>query len=188
VTFQPQVLQDPEEMEAFVGLLASEGVRSYLEIGTKFGGMFWRVGQALAAGALMVSVDLPAGTRAWSESERSLRETAIKLEEFGHDVRLIFGDSTKPTVTDRVRALSPFDAVLIDANHTLPYVSKDWANYGPLAKIVAFHDISWHRAPEWVGTRIDVPQFWQSIKGDYRHVEFKFCPTRKNNGIGVLWR
>jgi hypothetical protein len=57
-----------------------------------------------------------------------------------------------------------------------------------MCRLVAFHDIAWRRAPEWVGVRIDVPEFWDSIKGDYRHEEFKFCPTGKNNGIGVLWR
>jgi hypothetical protein len=91
-------------------------------------------------------------------------------------------------VIEKVRALGPFDAVMLDADHRLPGVTADWINYGPMGRMVAFHDIAWRRAPEWVGTRIDVPQFWDSIKGHYRHEEFRFCPTGKNNGIGVLWR
>jgi hypothetical protein len=68
-------------------------------------------------------------------------------------------------------------------------VTADWINYGPMSRnIVAFHDISWRRAPDWVGTRIDVPEFWDAIKHDYRHRELKMCPSGKNNGIGVLWK
>jgi hypothetical protein len=58
-------------------------------------------------------------------------------------------------------------------------VAADSKNYGPIGRIIAFHDLAWKRAPEWVGTRIDVPEFWASIKGDYQHEEFKFCPTRQ---------
>jgi hypothetical protein len=44
------------------------------------------------------------------------------------------------------------------------------------------------RAPTWEGVRIDVPEFWDVIKRDFRHKEIKLCPTGKNNGIGVLWK
>jgi hypothetical protein len=44
------------------------------------------------------------------------------------------------------------------------------------------------RAKEWEGVRIDVPEFWDVIKRDFRHKEIKLCPTGKNNGIGVLWK
>lgn len=58
-----------------------------------------------------------------------------------------------------------------------------------MGRIVAFHDLAWRRAPEWVGTRIDVPELWASIKGSFaRTEEIILCPTGKNNGIGVLWR
>lgn len=33
---------------------------------------------------------------------------------------------------------------------------------------------------------IEVPQFWESIKGGYRHEECKL--DGPHNGIGVLWR
>jgi hypothetical protein len=57
-----------------------------------------------------------------------------------------------------------------------------------MTRIIAFHDIAWQRAPDWVGTRIDVPEFWARVKGPARqHAELKLCPTGKNNGIGVLW-
>jgi predicted O-methyltransferase YrrM len=67
----------------------------------------------------------------------------------GFDTHLIWGDSTAAEVIEKLMALGPFDAIFIDANHTSLIVEKDWANYGPMGRIVAFHDIGWHRAPEW---------------------------------------
>jgi predicted O-methyltransferase YrrM len=180
--------QDEREIEQFAELLAAEGVKRYLEIGSKFGGSLWRIGTRLTSGVHIVSVDMPYGTRLWAQSQASLKACLKALEALGHSTRLILGDSTQPETIHAVTREAPFDAVLIDANHTLPFVRQDWANYAPLARIVAFHDINWHRAPTWVGTRIDVPEFWREIKGDYRTQEICLCPTGKNNGIGVLWR
>jgi predicted O-methyltransferase YrrM len=176
------------EIDGFADILVQEGVTSYLEIGSKFGGSLMRVASRLPTGSRIVSVDLPNGTRAWNQSQAELKAVIAKLQLQGHDARIIWGDSTAPDIIEKVRALGPFDAIFIDANHTLPFVRKDWANYGPMGRIIAFHDINWHRAPEWVGTRIDVPEFWDEIKTGYRHQEFRLCPTGKNNGIGVLWR
>lgn len=181
--------QDPAEIAAFCALLAAEGVGSYLEVGSKFGGSLWRAANALPTGARIVSVDMPGGTKAWKESQASLTACHEALRALGYDTHAVWGDSKDPGVIAQVRALGPFDAALIDADHRLPGVTADFANYGPMARIVAFHDLAWRRAPEWVGTRIDVPEFWASIKGDYaRTQEIVLCPTGKNNGIGVLWR
>lgn len=180
--------QDEQEIAAFCDLLKREGVTSYLEVGSKFGGSLWRAATALPVGSRIVAVDLPGGTKAWKESEASLKACVAELNRLGYDAEIIWGNSTDPKVIEQIAERGPFDACLIDADHRLPGVTADWNNYGPMAKIVAFHDLAWHRAPEWVGTRIDVPQFWASIKDDFRHEEIIHCPTGKNNGIGVLWR
>lgn len=186
--YESETLQDDAEFDAYVEILKREKVKSYLEIGSKFGGSLWRAAKGLQPGSTIVCVDMPEGTKAWKESSVSLQKCVDDLSGLGHSTRLIWGDSTNLTVIEQVRQLGPYDAILIDANHTLPFVTKDFANYGPMGRLVAFHDIAWRRAPEWVGVRIDVPQFWNSIKEQYRHEEFKFCHTGKNNGIGVLWR
>ncbi len=181
--------QDPAEIAAFCALLKRERAGSYLEIGSKYGGSLWLAANALPPGSRIVAVDMPLGTKAWKESSASLTACIAQLMGRGYDARVIWGNSTDPAVIAQVRALGPFDAALIDADHRLPGVTADFANYGPMANIVAFHDLAWRRAPEWVGTRIDVPQFWASIKGDYQRTEeIILCPTGKNNGIGVLWR
>lgn len=181
------ILQNPEEIEWFANLLRKEGVRSYLEIGSKHGGSLWRVANALPNGSRIVSVDLPQGDGSFKETEVSLRECVKELLKRGYDAHLILGDSTQPDIVEQARALGPFDAVFIDANHTLPFVTKDWENYGSMARIVAFHDIGWKARPEPSKKMpIEVPILWNEIKQSFRHQEINLDP--RDNGIGVLWR
>lgn len=183
-----QPLQDETELRLFVDLARAQKVRSYLEVGAKFGGTLKRIAQVMPSGSRAVVVDLPNGTRLWRESRPALEEAVNAAKGLGHDTHLIWGDSTDANVIEQVSKLAPFDLILIDANHTLPYVTKDWENYGPMGRMVAFHDIAWRRLPGFDGVPIHVPQFWNSIKESYVYREIKCCPTGKNNGIGVLWR
>lgn len=183
------IMQVDAEIDALADVFRKEGVKSFLEIGSKFGGSLERLANAMPVGSRVVSVDLPRGTRAWPQSEAELKATVSRLRLKGYDTHLIWGDSTALDVIDQVRAFGPFDACFVDANHTRSFVERDFSNYGQMARIIAFHDIAWHRASDWKdGVRIDVPEFWARVKPYYRHEEFRFCPTGKNNGIGVLWR
>jgi predicted O-methyltransferase YrrM len=182
------MLQDEAEIEALARLFAAEGVKSYLEIGSKFGGSLQRIASVMPVGSRIVSIDMPKGTKAWPQSHTSLEDLILDLGKKGYDARVMFADSQDPMTVKKASWHAPYDAILIDADHRLPGVRKDWLNYGPMGRLIAFHDIAWRRAPEWIGTRIDVPEFWNEIKHGYRHQEFKLCPTGKNNGIGVLWR
>lgn len=178
---QFDVLQDQRELDEFVALIKAEGIRSYLEIGSKFGGSLWAVANAMPRGSRVCSVDIEAGP--------DLRECVAALKLRVYQVKLIKGNSTDPAVINAVRAEAPFDLCLIDANHTEPFVRLDWANYGTMARIVAFHDIAWDlqdRPPKpW---KIEVPKVWNEIKNGYRFREIKLCHTGRDNGIGVLWR
>ncbi len=186
--YKENVLQIEDELDKFCDLLQGQQVKSYLEIGSKFGGSLWRVANALPVGSKIVSVDLPLGTKVWKHSERALKACVLALNDKGYDAKIIWGDSTAGKIIDLVRESAPFDCVFIDANHTTPYLRKDWDNYGAMARIVAFHDISWERPDNWEGVRIDVKPFWEDLKNFYRHIEFKLDPKGKDNGIGVLWR
>jgi predicted O-methyltransferase YrrM len=177
-----KMLQREEEIAWFTTLLAREGVRSYLEIGSKFGGSLASVALSLPADSRVVSVDMPSGAR---ESQPYLQACIARLRGRGYDAHLILGDSTSPAIIAAAAALGPYDACFIDANHSMPYVTKDWLNYGPMARIVAFHDISYVRKPDRPKP-IDVPEFWNAIKTEFRHEECKL--EKRHNGIGVLWR
>lgn len=183
-----EALQDENELRLFLDLIRDQKVKSYLEVGAKFGGTFRAVGGVLPKGSKMVAVDMPHASRAWPQSSVSLKNHISDLLADGQNASAIWGDSTDPMIIEQVRAAGPFDLILIDANHTLPFVTKDWENYGTMGRMVAFHDIAWRRLPGFDGVPIDVPQFWNSIKEGFVYREIKCCPSGKNNGIGVLWR
>lgn len=185
--YQTAMLQNEIELGQFIELLKSENVQSYLEIGSKFGGSLWRVATALPSGSRIVSVDLPHGDTSFKESQPHLEQCVEELKRLGYDAHLILGDSTDPAVIERVRELGPYDATFVDANHTESFVRSDWANYGPMCRMVAFHDIGWKPRPEPSKKMpIEVPKVWEELKTQFRHVEINFEP--RDNGIGVLWR
>ncbi len=182
--YKTHVKQHEGELAAFIDILKRENVRSYLEIGSKFGGSLWRVALALPNGSRIVSVDLPYGDK---ETQPALESCVRNLCLKGYDAHCYLGDSTSPEAIEYAGFLGPYDVVFIDANHTLPFVTEDWNNYGPMARIVAFHDIGWlPRPPPSKKMPIDVPELWNSIKGGYRHEEIKMCD--RDNGFGILWR
>jgi Methyltransferase domain len=183
-------VQDTGELAVFVQFVRDQNIKSYLEIGAKYGGSFWHVVTAMPKGSLAVAVDLPYGsTFKRPMSEPYLRECIKELRTKGYAAHLILGDSTSEKVINDVRQRAPYDLCLIDANHTEAYVRADWANYGPMAKIVAFHDISYDMSRNHVGKifPIEVPKVWNEIKVGYRHQEIKLCHTKSDNGFGILW-
>jgi hypothetical protein len=172
------------KLSQFIKLLKDNNVRSFLEIGSKKGGSFGPIVRSLPKHSRAVSVDLPFPATAYQQYLPLLKECVHDLERAGYDVHLILGDSTDEKTIERVRALGPFDACFIDANHYEDYVRKDWANYGPMSKIVAFHDINDTVPRE--NFKIEVKKVWDELKLSYQHCEIKH--EANVNGIGVLWR
>lgn len=182
MTCETAALQCKSELLAFIELLRKEGVKSYLEIGGKYGGSLWPIANAMPKGSRVVCVDLPQG-----DTLRHLQECIEALKRKQYDTHLIIGGSTDADVIKKVAALGPFDLCLIDANHTLPFVTKDFETYGTMCRIVAFHDIGFWRKDPLPKHKIpiEVPQLWNVIKKDFRHVEIRH--DKQDNGIGVLW-
>lgn len=183
------VLQNKAELEDFINILRGAGARSYLEIGGKFGGSLWLVGNALPKGSRLVSVDLPHGDTSFKETLPHLQQCVSELSKRGYDAHVIIGDSTSQEVVEKAKALGPYDAVFIDANHTIPYVKKDWENYGPMGKIVAFHDIGFYRHGGLPPHKkpIDVPIFWRELKSQGKYKTLDIRRDKQDNGIGVVW-
>jgi predicted O-methyltransferase YrrM len=183
--YETFVLQHPRELEEFLVLLRVEGVKSYLEIGSKFGGLLWKVGNALPAGSRVVSIDLPWGDGSFKQSQPWLEKCVAALQGKGYDARLLIGDSHDPASVAFAESLAPFDCVMIDGDHTAAGVRADWGNYGRLGRMVCFHDINWQPRPSKKAA-IEVPAFWDQLKANYRHVEVRHDAI--DNGIGILWR
>jgi predicted O-methyltransferase YrrM len=185
--YERMMLQDPGEFNEFLRIIREQNVRSYLEIGSKHGGTFWKIATVLPPGSRVVSVDLPHGDGSFKESEPHLVACINELNRRGYDAHLFIGDSTDPDVIRDVAKLGPFDLCFIDANHTEPFVRSDWKHYGQMARIVAFHDIGWQKRPEPSKKMpIDVPHVWGEIKQGFRYQEIRRCP--RDNGIGIIWR
>lgn len=187
--FQTNLLQDLREFDEFLRFIHKNEVKSYLEIGSKHGGSLWRIGSSLPVNSRVVSVDLPHGDTSFKESEPHLRACVEELKKKGYDAHLFLTSSADPSTIESVRALSPFDLLFIDANHTEPFVRHDWSVYGPMAKIVAFHDVSHVHIPNNSKKMpIEVSKVWNEIKHQYKHQEIRLCQHTNTNGIGILWR
>ncbi len=188
--YRGKLLQNEREHAEFLALLKRENVRSYLEIGSMYGGSLWRVANALPVGSRIVSLDYAVDT---PEARPHLEACIAELRGLGYDVRLIDGDSMAPASVEAARALGPFDCVFIDGAHTLEAVTSDWENYGPLGRIVAFHDISWNASwksavPGRVSKPMGVPDLWARLKANHKHVGIQHQVPRNYYGIGVLWQ
>lgn len=180
--YKTEMDQVESEIASFADLLAREGVRSYLEIGCRYGGSLWRVVNALPTSSRVVGVDVPLLRP--EPSQPHLEACIDALNKKGYDAHLVFGNSRAEDTISKVASLGPFDAIFIDADHTICGVTADWNNYRTLGRIVAFHDIAMvgpaKRKP------VEVSHLWRAIKDDYRHEEFIAEGSEK--GIGVLWR
>lgn len=186
---RPVALQDEDELARFVSVLLARGVRSYLEIGARYGGTFERVMRALPVGSIGVAVDFPGGDFGDERSPEDLIAAARRLRELGQRVRCLFGPSGAREIVQRVRwpdGLLRFDAVLIDGDHSYLGARADWEIYGPMGRLVAFHDIA---APEGFANRhgclVEVQRLWAELKPGRAHLEI--VSPESPMGIGVLF-
>jgi|SRR5581483_4569113 len=180
-------LQHPDELDRLIEVFQREGVRSYLEIGARYGGSFERIMQALPMGSRGVAVDFPGGPFGDDGSTAILLAALKRLKSIGRDVSAVFGPSSAAEVIKRVSEHAPYHAVVIDADHSYEAVKRDFLFYSPMARMVVLHDIA---APSEVqshdGLSVDVPRLWQEIKRKYRHEEI--ITEDSLMGIGILYR
>jgi hypothetical protein len=178
--------QNEFELRSFISLLQGHGVTRYCEIGARHGDTFFEVVTSLPAGSAGLAVDLPGALWGTSKSRNSLNEAVSDLQRRGYQANALFGDSQTTETQCAVADRGPFDAILIDGDHTLAGVTRDWNMYRNLAPMIAFHDIVGAGQIEKVGGRpVEVPLLWAQLREKYRHVEF--IDNDSKMGIGVLW-
>lgn len=179
--------QDEFELAGFIDLLVQRGVRRYLEIGARHGDTFHEVMRHLPPGSTGVAVDLPGGLWGTVKSQRTLQRVAADLQGRGYLASYLFGDSQTDATRRLVVGRGPYDAILIDGDHTLEGVTRDWALYGSLAPLVAFHDITGTgMAEKRHGRPVEVPVLWAQLRD--RHTVREFVSPGSKMGIGVVVR
>jgi predicted O-methyltransferase YrrM len=187
--YETQLLQDRAEHDAFIEVLKAESVQSYLEIGLGWGGSLWRIGNSLPPRAAVVGLDRAPDP----DTREDLLAMIARFRAAGKDAHLIVGDSTQRATIAEAESLAPFDCVFIDGDHSEAGVRADWKNYGRLARIVAFHDISWNetwasKVPGRATQPMGVPILWNELKSRFRSREIRLYRRQNYYGIGVLWR
>lgn len=102
------------------------------------------------------------------------------------ELYLLQGDSRDPELVAKAQELGPYDFVFIDGDHRYEAVRADWANFSPMARVVAFHDIL--PRPGY-----GVSELWSEVKATpgARYMEICQNETLPGNegpcGIGILW-
>lgn len=185
-TFSGRAASQTEfELTSLIDLLKYRGVRRYLEIGAREGDTFHEIMMSLPKGSFGLAVDLPGALWGKITTGNKLKTAIHDLRERGYDAHYLFGDSKSLEVIERVREFAPYDAVLIDGDHTYEGVKADWDNYSVMADLIAFHDIvgtgqyeKQHRNP------VEVPRLWAELKG----VKKEFVSVGSRMGIGVIER
>lgn len=188
--YETTLSQVDSELEGLIDILVAEKVTRFLEVGSRYGGSLWRIANALPRGSVVVSCDSGGGMGGNKPGATdSLKACIARLNEIGYHAHLVVGDSQKEDTIRDVLRHKPFDAAFIDADHEYKGVTRDWENYGPYARIVAFHDIGWIKPEKYLQSKlVEVPKFWNEVKQGRRHREFIDYSTGKTMGIGVVWR
>lgn len=178
--------QNERELRAFIALLRERGVNRYLEIGAREGDTFHEVMLALPDGAEGVAVDLPGGLWGKGTTADGLKRAVADLNARRRNCAAILGASTSEPVRHQVDLCAPFDAILIDGDHTYDGVKADWEAFRGMAPIIAFHDIVGDGEREKVsGCAVEVPRLWAEIKASGLQT-MEFVDQGSRMGIGLV--
>lgn len=177
--------QHPFEIKWFVDLLLKHGVTRYLEVGARHGDTFHYVMSALPKGSFGVALDLPGARWGKSDSQKALHKAVEDLAKQERTGVVMLADSQDRRTAESVEQWGPFDAVLIDGDHSLEGVTRDFQLYGDMAPILAFHDIVGDGIRDKAsGHPVEVPILWRQLKARREHVELVASGSKM--GIGVL--
>lgn len=174
--------QVDEEIEGFISLLLQRGVRRYLEIGAREGDTWHYVSTRIRA-ERTVAIDLP--NAKWGNN-RSERELHAARRLIGDRAYVLIGGSQDDAIVKVATDLGPYDAIFVDGDHSFAGVTRDYATYGQLAPLIAFHDIAGEKCSDREGNRVEVPQFWNDLKRTAPGEKVEFIAPGSNMGIGVL--
>ena len=168
--------QKPDELAAFLHLVAAADPQVILEIGSDAGGTLYAWSR-LPSAPRVIAVSLPG--QAYSRTGHGPRLHGAVLAE---------GDSHDPAILARVRVAlrgRRVDMLFIDADHTYAAARADFETFSPLVRgggLIVFHDIC---------GIADVRRLWNEVRAGMPHTEIITGRTDWG-GFGILtvpaWR
>jgi cephalosporin hydroxylase len=173
------------ELDCLIATMRQRSVRSYLEVGARYGDTFYDVMRSLPPGSRGVAIDLPGEVWGTQGTEKHLYAAADELRGMGYDITVLLGSSQHPDILKQAAALGPYDACLLDADHRYDAIKSDFEAYSPMCAMVALHDIVGHGQRHARGVDVEVPRFWQEIR---RAGCMEFTATETTMGIGAWFR
>lgn len=182
------------ELNGLIHLAQYHGCMSYMEIGSRHGDTFHAIMSELPPGAKGLALDLPGGLWGTVDSRAFLERAMHSINQTGRKAACLIGDSQSDDMVAQVDAwrrgheiAGPFDLILIDGDHRLPGVTRDWENYSPMARFVAFHDIVGEGQIERRdGNPVEVPILWRSLKAKNPAACVEWIAPKSTMGIGVV--
>lgn len=182
-------LQKEHEILALLDICRSINARTVCEIGTQKGGTLILMMQLIPSLEHLVSLDIHMPLSRQFGLQRA-KQPPQRLD-------FIVGDSKLDGTLSELRQVlgsHPLDVLFIDGDHSFDGVKHDFEMYSPLVRaggIIAFHDI----VPDYAHSRGvvtgrrtgEVPEFWKSIRDQYRYLELIEDPSQDGFGIGVLY-
>lgn len=162
--------QNEEEAKWLLNILRREKITSLLEVGSRNGFFFKEMALCCPPGSKVCSIDIIRPP----QFEANLKE----LQEKGYAAEQYIGDSKSEGAVNWARSKGQFDFVFIDGDHETEAVRADWNNYGPMGKLVGFHDI--------VGQAEGVQYIWAEIKDNYKAYQQITC-GKSWMGIGLVY-
>ncbi|WP_135853697.1 class I SAM-dependent methyltransferase [Halorussus salinus] len=179
--------QQSGELRELLDSLQREDIDSVLEIGTARGGSLYLWCRTLEQSNTFLSVDLPGGEFGGGYSEHRID----LFREFVDDANMQFirRNSHDPETVRMVEDATPengIDLLFIDGDHTYEGVKKDFYSYSALLDdngIVVLHDILGNpHDPD-----VEVDQFWQELRQEYKTEEIVESPEQDWGGLGVVY-
>jgi predicted O-methyltransferase YrrM len=165
--------QESVEAEWFCAHLRVMKIKSFLEIGSRYGDSLQGWALACEPGARICALDIDG-----LEPGSALKRTMRLLAQMGYDPRMKIADSKTPEAINWARENGPFDAIFIDGDHSYEGVKADYENYRQFAgRMIGFHDVA--------GGEAGVRQFWNEVshsKSGFRVQSF--CASQM--GIGII--
>ena len=168
--------QNPNQFSKYLLTLSKFNIKTYLEIGTFFGGSFITTVEYLMKlnpkfkYAVGIDVNYYISMAIYADSNKK--------------VRYLIMDSQSLAFKNYINRSPNFDLIFIDSDHSYEYCKRDFETVKGKAKMIALHDI----------LEKEVDDVWKYIKDSYNNeytfLEFtnQYLKDGKYMGIGLLIR